>query len=55
MKIAQKKTSEFKNLSKAFIGLKNEKEVFALLRDICTLSEMSAMAERLEVAEQVEK
>ena len=54
MKIAQKKTSEFKNLSQAFVGLKNEKEVFALLRDICTLSEMSAMAERLEVAEQVE-
>ena len=55
MKIVQKKISEFKNLSRAFVGLKNEKEVFALLRDICTLSEMSAMAERLEVAEQVEK
>ena len=55
MKILKKKTSEFGNLSKAFIGLKNEKEVFALLRDICTLSEISAMAERLEVAEQVEK
>ncbi len=55
MKIAQKKTSEFKNLSQAFVGLKNEKEVFALLRDICTLSEMSAMAERLQVAEQVEQ
>lgn len=55
MKIAQKKTSEFKNLSQAFVGLKNEKEVFALLRDICTLSEMSAMAERLEVAEQVKQ
>lgn len=55
MKITQKKTSEFKNLSKAFMGLKNEKEVFALLRDICTLSELSAMAERLEVAEQVKK
>lgn len=55
MKIAQRKTSEFKNLSQAFVGLKSEKEVFALLRDICTLSEISAMAERLEVAEQVEK
>lgn len=37
------------------MGLKSEKEVFALLRDICTLSEMSAMAERLDVAEQVQK
>lgn len=55
MKIVKKKTSEFKKLSRAFIGLKNEEEVFALLRDICTLSEMSAMAERLDVAEQVEK
>ena len=54
MNIAQKKTSEFRKLSKAFIGLKSEKEVFALLRDICTLSEMSAMAERLDVAEQVQ-
>jgi uncharacterized protein YerC len=55
MKIAQKKTSEFKTLSKVFIGLKNEKEVFALLRDICTISEMSAMAERLDVAKLVEE
>lgn len=55
MKIAQKKTSEFKKVCKAFVGLKNEKEVFALLRDICSISEISAMAERLEVAEQVEK
>ena len=55
MKIVQKKTSEFKKLSQAFIGLKNEKEVFALLRDICTLSEMSAMAERLDVADQVSR
>ena len=55
MNIAQKKTSEFRKLSKAFIGLKSEKEVFAFLRDICTLSEMSAMAERLDVAEQVQK
>lgn len=55
MKISQKKTSEFRDLCRAFIGLKNEKEAFALLRDICTISEMSAMAERLEVAQQVEK
>ena len=55
MKIVQKKTSEFRKLSQAFIGLQNEKEVFALLRDICTLSEISAMAERLDVAEQVNK
>ncbi len=55
MKINQKKKSEFKNLSKVFIGLKDEKEVFNLLRDICTLSELSAMAERLEVAEMVNK
>lgn len=55
MKIAQKRISEFKNLSQAFVWLKDETEVFALLRDICSLSELSAMAERLEVAEQVNK
>lgn len=55
MKIQKRKTSEFRKLSKAFIGLKSEKEVFALLRDICSISEMSAMAERLDVAEQVER
>ncbi len=54
MKIAKKNTSEFRDLCKSFVGIKSEKEAFALLRDICTLSEMSAMAERLEVAEQVE-
>lgn len=55
MKIALKKTPDFKKLSKVFVGLQDEEEVFALLRDICTISEISAMAERLEVAEQVEK
>ena len=55
MKIVQKKTSEFKKLSQAFVGLQDEKEVFALLRDICTLSEISAMAERLDVADQVSR
>lgn len=55
MKIAQKKTSEFKNLTKVFIGIKTQKEAYALLRDICTLSEMSAMAERLEVAKMVKQ
>jgi TrpR-related protein YerC/YecD len=55
MKIQKRKTYEFRKLSRAFIGLKTEKEVFALLRDICSISEMSAMAERLDVAEQVEK
>lgn len=55
MKIRTRSTPDFKKISQAFVGLKNEKEVFALLRDICTLSEMSAMTERLEVAEQVEK
>lgn len=55
MKITQKKTSEFRNLNKAFVGLKNSREAFAFLRDICSLSEMSAMAERLEVAKLVNK
>ncbi len=55
MNIVQRKKSEFQKVCKAFIGLKSEKEAFALLRDICTLSELSAMAERLDVAEQVQQ
>ena len=55
MKIVQRKTTDFNKLAEAFVGLRDTEEVYALLRDICTLSEMSAMAERLDVAELVQK
>lgn len=45
----------FKDLVKAIDGLRNEEEVKKFLRDVCTLSELKAMAERLQVADGVRK
>ncbi|MBO8158877.1 YerC/YecD family TrpR-related protein [Thermosyntropha sp.] len=38
-------------LVKAFLSLKNEDDVYRFLDDICTISEIKAMAQRLEVAQ----
>ena len=54
MNIAKKEKAEFKPLCEAFTKLYDTDEVYNFLRDICTQSEMSAMAERLEVAQMVE-
>lgn len=43
----------YKSLYEAFLLLKNEKECAAFLRDICTVSELTAMTERLNVAKMV--
>jgi TrpR-related protein YerC/YecD len=39
----------------ALLGLKTREEYAAFLRDLCTVSELEAMSERLEIAERVSK
>ncbi len=55
MNIEKKEKDAFKPLCEAFTKLYDTDEVYNFLRDICTQSEMSAMAERLEVAQMVEE
>lgn len=43
-----------KQLYQAFLALKTPNEVKRFLRDVCTISELESMAERLVVAQQVE-
>lgn len=38
------------NLAKAFVLIDNEEECLSFLADLCTVSEVKAMAQRLEVA-----
>ncbi|SHG37148.1 Trp operon repressor family [Thermosyntropha lipolytica DSM 11003] len=38
-------------LVKAFLCLKDEEDVYRFLEDLCTISEIKAMAQRLEVAQ----
>lgn len=38
------------NLIKAFVSIENEDECISFLADLCTVSEVKAMAQRLEVA-----
>ena len=47
------KNKEMKQLYKAVLKLKTEQEVMNFLRDLCTLSELEVMAERLEVAKEI--
>jgi len=42
-------------LSQAFSTLRTPEEFGALLRDMCTLGELTSMAERLRVAEQLQR
>lgn len=48
-------TKSMKNLFKAFLALKTETECKNFMRDICTLAELKAMAERWQVAKQVQQ
>ena len=38
------------NLAKAFVCIDNEEDCLKFLADLCTISEVKAMAQRLEVA-----
>jgi TrpR-related protein YerC/YecD len=44
---------ELEELCKAFLAVDTVKECKALLRDLCTISEINAMSERLQVAKLV--
>src|SRR3954469_23904190 len=48
-------TKEMKELFQAILGLQSKAELEAFLRDLCTLSELEAMAHRWEVARLVDK
>jgi len=39
-----------RNLARAFVEIKTEEECLKFLSDLCTISEIKAMAQRLEVA-----
>ncbi len=49
------KSAAMKELFEVIAGLKNSDEVKKFLRDVCTLSELKAMAERWQVAKLVQK
>lgn len=46
---------EMKSLFKAVVALKTEDECRRFMRDLCTLAELKAMAERWRVVKQVKK
>jgi TrpR-related protein YerC/YecD len=48
-------TKAMKELFKTIAELENSEECKNFLRDLCTLSELTAMAERLQVAKAVQK
>ncbi len=52
MNIKNKKISDesIKRLYKAIVSIKDEEECEAILEDLCTITEIQAMAQRLEVA-----
>jgi len=47
------KTKEFRELSQAILELETADECARFFRDLCTLSELKAMAERFQVAKRV--
>ncbi|MBU0577510.1 DNA-binding transcriptional regulator [Patescibacteria group bacterium] len=57
MKLEKKlaKNPGFKKLCKAFAGLNDQKQVEALLRDVCTINELDEMGRRMEAAELLKK
>ena len=44
------KNSEFKELYKAVLSLKNEEQCEKFFEDLCTIKELETMSQRLEVA-----
>lgn len=49
------KDAQTKSLFQAILSLQNEKECEKFFRDLCTLSELKAMAERWQVARSVQQ
>ena len=52
MKIASEE-EKLERIATAFCSIKSAEECKMLLRDLCTLSEITAMAERLTIAQKV--
>lgn len=48
-------TPQMKDLFSAMLALKTQDECKKFFRDLCTLSELKAMSERWQVAQQVKK
>ncbi len=48
-------TKEAKELFKVIVALKTEKECSNFMRDLCTLAELKAMAERWQLVKQLDK
>ena len=48
-----KSTPEMNNLFRAILTLESEEECYKMFTDICTVKELQAMAQRLEVAAQL--
>ncbi len=55
MKQESLNNKEFKELYEAVLKLKTADECKNFFRDLCTISELSAMSERLQVAKMVKK
>ena len=57
MNIKNKRISDetLKMLYKAIVSIENEEECEAILEDLCTVTEIQAMAQRLEVQKCSEK
>jgi len=49
------KTPKLRKLSQAIITLKEEKQLLAFLRDLCTPEELKALSSRWEVVELLDK
>ncbi|MBT3539089.1 DNA-binding transcriptional regulator [Candidatus Parcubacteria bacterium] len=49
------KTPKIKRLSKALASVTDEKDMLLLVRDLCTLEEITEMANRWEAVQMIEK
>ena len=45
------KTAKLKNLAKALLSIKQEKDMLAFLRDLCTLEELKELSSRWQAAQ----
>ncbi|PLX26419.1 DNA-binding transcriptional regulator [Candidatus Parcubacteria bacterium] len=49
------KTAKIKRLAKALSSVTNEKDMVSFMRDLCTLEEMTEMANRWEAVQMIEE
>ena len=53
--VSKLKSKEFDELFQAILLLKNEEECYRFFEDICTVQELKSIAQRLQVAKQLEE